>query len=99
MAGIARAHGWPPRGRTSIPQFETEPQGLGMYHSSRCSGSVNASVMTSSLPKPDYHIWPLARHDDRFGWLERTRHAEHVAHRDVDTSPVGFVVRLHVRLT
>ena len=32
-----------PPGRTSISARDTRPQGLGMYHSLRCSGFVNAS--------------------------------------------------------
>jgi hypothetical protein len=32
-----------PPGRTSISVRATRPQGLGMYHSLRCSGFVNAS--------------------------------------------------------
>ena len=32
-----------PPGRTSSSQSATAPQGLGMYHSLRCSGFVNAS--------------------------------------------------------
>src|SRR5919206_3445908 len=32
-----------PPGRTSSSQSDTAPQGLGMYHSLRCSGLVNAS--------------------------------------------------------